>query len=196
MSNIVIDRLTKVYGDNAVLKDFSVAFAEGETTCLMGKSGWGKTTLFNILMGFEEADSGQICGMPRKKSAVFQEDRLCEEFVALSNIKMVTGKNKSDAEIQAHLCELGLKDDLHKPLYEYSGGMKRRVAVARAVLFDGDVIFMDEPFKGLDADTKKLTMDYVLRHTKGKTLVVITHDIDECAYLGGNLIEVEKYNGV
>ena len=192
MSHIVIEDLTKIYGENAVLNKFCATFNEGETTCLMGRSGWGKTTLFNILMGFERADSGKISGMPAKKSAVFQEDRLCEEFAALSNIKMVTGKAKSDSEILAHLEELGLKDDLQKPLCEYSGGMKRRVAIARAVLFDADVIFMDEPFKGLDADTKKLTMDYVMRHTKGKTLVVITHDTDECAYLGGTLIEVEK----
>ena len=73
MSNIVIDRLTKVYGDNAVLKDFSVAFAEGETTCLMGKSGWGKTTLFNILMGFEKADSGQFAVCPAKKAPFFRK---------------------------------------------------------------------------------------------------------------------------
>ena len=196
MMDIKLENLNKKYGENTVLSNFCAEFKQGEITCLMGPSGWGKTTLFNILMGFETADSGHIAGMPKQKSAVFQEDRLCEEFSALSNIRLVTGKRVEDAVILQHLTELGLQEDLAKPLGEFSGGMKRRVAVARSVLFDADIYLMDEPFKGLDAATKTVTMDYVKKHTKGKTLVVITHDEDECAYLGGSLIKVEKYNGI
>ena len=192
MKDIILKNITKKYGEKTVLDHFSCVFRGGETTCIMGQSGCGKSTLLNILMGFEPADGGEILNMPKKLSAVFQENRLCEEFSAMANIRMVTGKTRSEAEIRKHLTLLGLEESLHKPVRAFSGGMKRRTAIARAVLFESELLFMDEPFKGLDADTKEQVMQYVMEYTKGKTLVVVTHDEEECKTLGGALIRMKE----
>lgn len=193
MNDIVIEALCKSYGDKKVLENFSAVIKRGETTCIMGQSGCGKTTLLNILMGLEKADSGRLSGLPENMSAVFQEDRLCEEFSALANIKLVTGKNIADTEITRQLELLGIAaKDINKPVGEYSGGMKRRVAIARALLYPSDIIFLDEPFKGLDAATKQLVINYLKSITKGKTLVIVTHDTEESKKLGGIIIEFKN----
>lgn len=200
MRDMIVRNLNKAFGEKQVLKDFSAVFKAGEITTVMGSSGCGKTTLLNLLMGFLSPDSGEISGVPDRKSAVFQEDRLCEAFHAVANIRMVMGEpaGRTDRkalqeEIEGHLRSLGIEEDsFYKPVREFSGGMKRRVAIARAVLFDGDVLFLDEPFKGLDADTKKLAISYVKEHTKGKTVVFVTHDREEAAQMGGSLIRMDR----
>ncbi len=164
MSDIKISNLNKSFGDKTVLRNLRAVFPCGRITCIMGSSGCGKTTLLNILMGLMSADSGEITGIPGRVSAVFQEDRLCEGFTAVSNIRAVTGKNVPIAEIEKHLTDLGLADSMYKPVIKLSGGMKRRVAIARAILYDPELIILDEAFKGLDAATKKLAMDYLLKH--------------------------------
>jgi len=154
----------------------------------MGPSGCGKTTLLNILIGFIQKDSGEISDIPAKKSAVFQEDRLCESFNAVSNVRLVCKKNISNDEIRQNLGEIGLSESLDRPVSELSGGMRRRVAIVRAVLADADIIFMDEPFKGLDDTTKAGVIEYVLCKTRGKTVIIVTHSMDEARALGGDII--------
>ena len=90
----------------------------------------------------------------------------------------------------ALLVELGLGDALQKPVRELSGGMQRRVAIARSLLCLADLFVMDEPFKGLDEDTRRQVMDTVLARTGGKTLLVVTHDPEEAAYLGGRIVRM------
>ena len=180
MSNIVIEHLSKSFGDKNVLKELSETLPIGKTTVIMGESGCGKTTLINIMMGLEKADSGKISGIPERISAVFQEDCLCEDFSATSNIRAVTGKKLSRKEISESLKKLGLKnEDLSCPVRDLSGGMKRRVAIARAILADSELIIMDEPFKGLDEETRKNVVDFVLQETKGRSLLIITHSPEE-----------------
>ncbi len=186
--DIVISELSKSYGENIVLDGFSAVISENKMTFIMGPSGCGKTTLINILMGLVSEDKGTITGVPTHKSVVFQEDRLCESFNAVSNVRLVCDKKIKDEEIYTHLDQIGLKDDLAKPVIELSGGMRRRVAVVRAILAKSDIIFMDEPFKGLDDKTKVKTMQYVVDNTKNKTVIIVTHDIDEADYLGGEII--------
>ncbi|MGI6123050.1 MAG: ATP-binding cassette domain-containing protein [Acetivibrionales bacterium] len=186
--SIVISELSKSFGENIVLNKFSANIPENKTTFIMGPSGCGKTTLINILMGLMREDSGAVTGLPTNKSAVFQEDRLCESFNAVSNVRLVCEKKIKDEEIYSHLAEIGLRDDLAKPVIELSGGMRRRVAVVRAILAKSDIIFMDEPFKGLDDNTKEKTMQYVADNTKNKTVIIVTHDIDEAKAIGGEII--------
>ena len=90
----------------------------------------------------------------------------------------------------ALLTDLGLGDALTKPVRELSGGMQRRVAIARSLLMPADLYLMDEPFKGLDEDTRRTVMDLVLDRTRGKTLLAITHDPEEASYLGGRVIRM------
>ena len=187
--DIVISDLVKSFGDNLVLDRFSAEIKKGAVTCLMGPSGCGKTTLINILMGLLEADSGTVTGVPQLKSAVFQEDRLCESFNAVSNVALVCGKKADKGEIKAQLECIGI-DDFVKPVGEFSGGMKRRVAVVRAIMAESDILFLDEPFKGLDEDTKRETMQYVKDNIGGRTVILVTHNIDEVEELGGTLIRM------
>lgn len=148
----------------------------------MGASGVGKTTLIKIIMGLEQADEGKIIGINDKKiSAVFQEDSLCENLSVLLNLKLVC-ENISDSEIEKYLELLELKDCLHKRIKELSGGMKRRVAILRALLYDFDLLIMDEPFKGLDKETKSKVMDFVISNLENKSVIIITHDIDDMLY--------------
>ena len=185
---IELRHVTKSYGEKQVLKDFSHRFPEGELTCIMGPSGCGKTTLLSLLLGLESPDSGEILGMEgRKKSAVFQENRLCENTGAISNIRLVNPQiTKTQAEEM--LEALGLSQSAKQPVRTLSGGMKRRVAILRALAAEYDVLLLDEPFKGLDQDTKALVMKYFLGKTKGKTVILVTHDPQEPEQLGGGLL--------
>ncbi len=188
MQDITVSNINKKFGNQTVFSGFSATFPAQQLTCLMGSSGCGKTTLLNMLMGFLKPDSGQIHGTSLKKSAVFQEDRLCEDFGALANIRLVCDIKYNLQEIVAHLTQIGLADSLSKPVKEYSGGMKRRLAIVRAILAPYDLLFLDEPFKGLDEETKQITIAYVKQFTQGKTVIMVTHSTEEATALGGQVL--------
>lgn len=175
MKDLVLEHVEKRYGDKVVLRDFSARFPGGECTCIMGPSGCGKTTLLRLILGLETPDGGQILGRSFPMAAVFQENRLFEDFSALSNVTAVCPKERRP-EAARHLMALGLGESLHAPVRTLSGGMKRRVAVARAVLAPGEVLVLDEPFTGLDRDTKAAVLAYLKDHTQGRTLLLVTHD--------------------
>lgn len=183
---IKIDELNKSFGDTAVFKEFSAEFEDGSVTCIMGSSGIGKTTLLRILMGLEDYDNGRITGIENKTmAAVFQEDRLCENLTVSANIRMTGGKDEkgiSEQEVVKYLEIIGMKDMAGKQVSELSGGMKRRVAILRAVLADRDIVFFDEPLKGLDQETEKKVMDTVVPLLNGKTVLWVTHREGEAAY--------------
>ena len=178
MTDLVLKSVCKRFGETVVLREFSAVFPAGTCTCVTGPSGCGKTTLLRLILGLEEADSGAVIGRPERVSAVFQENRLFEAFSAVSNVLAVCSQ-RDKRVVEAHLTELGLGDSLDKPVWTLSGGMKRRVAVARAVLAPGELIVLDEPFTGLDRDTKAVVLAYLKRHTKGRTLILVTHDPEE-----------------
>lgn len=180
---IEIRHVSKSYGGRSVLVQFSAVLPDHQTTVIMGPSGCGKTTLLRLLMGLERPDEGQIVGLPDKISAVFQEERLCSPFSALANVRLVTGQTVSRQTIVQHLVEIGLSGSIQQPVRTLSGGQQRRVSIVRALLADSDLIVLDEPFKGLDPDTKSSVLSYVQAKAKGKTLLVVTHDAAEAAAL-------------
>lgn len=191
MSNIIeVKRISKSYNDLKVLSDLSLSFEKGSVTCIRGSSGCGKTTLLRIIAGLELPDSGSVEKGSASLSFVFQEDRLSENYSAVRNIRLVTGKKMHKEDIIRHLLEVGIDDHSVKPVRDFSGGMKRRVAIARAICYDADILLMDEPFKGLDPELKTEVMDYVKRHSVGKTVIYVTHDPQEAEYMGGNVIEL------
>ena len=184
-----VENIYKLFGDKKVLSNFTADFPQGEITCVMGPSGSGKTTLINILMGTVKPTSGQVAGVPKQIAAVFQEDRLCETASAGANVKLVYPKG----DIAENLAAVGLcGEDITKPASELSGGMRRRVALVRAVMSKGETLFLDEPFKGLDDETRAAAVEYLLENLAGRTAVVITHDPKDVAALKANLITLES----
>ena len=180
-----IQHLCKSFDGKMVLDHVSLTLESGGTACLMAPSGRGKTTLLRCIAGLETPDSGQITDLPERIAYVFQEDRLCDGFSAVDNIRLVTGKALGEGEIRRHLEELGLAGSLDQPVRELSGGMRRRVVISRAVCFGADLLLLDEPFKGLDDDARQQTADYILRHRGAAAILCVTHDREDAAALGG-----------
>ncbi|MBE6692574.1 MAG: ABC transporter ATP-binding protein [Ruminococcaceae bacterium] len=189
--SMVLKSVYKSFGEKAVIKDFSHTFKQGDRVCVMGKSGCGKTTLLNLMLGILTPDTGEISGRPKNVSAVFQEDRLCEAFTPVGNILAVAGKGADLNKIRALLAALGLSKSENTPVSELSGGMKRRVAIARALMVESDLVILDEPFKGLDDDLRESVIKTILSYTSGKTLVVATHDIRDAQLLGAEIINID-----
>ena len=173
--------ISKSYNGERVLENVSLSVGRGDTLMLYAASGSGKTTLLRIIMGLEKPDSGELHGVPKRISAVFQEDRLPEEFTAVKCVKMTCGADK--AEILRHLAEVGLSGLGSKRVKELSGGMKRRVAIVRALMHSSDMLILDEPFNGMDAETKALVIEYIKRHRSGRTLIFVSHSSEDAALL-------------
>lgn len=171
--------ITKHYGGKCVLDHVRVDIAEGKVNLISGPSGVGKTTLSRILLGLED-NEGQPARLEGRLSAVFQEDRLIESFTAKENIRLVS--DKSDEEISMLLSLLGLPEN--QCVREFSGGMRRRCAIARALFAPSDVILFDEPFTGLDEGTEKSVIEVMGKYIKGKTVILITHSRQAALELG------------
>lgn len=193
-ADIVISNLSKSFGEKEVLKDLSITFPSGRITCLNGPSGCGKTTLFRIICGLIEPDSGTVKGINAdgRIGYVFQEDRLCGDFSVIDNIALVCANTCSRSKIMEHLAALGLESEADSKVSELSGGMKRRVAIARAICYDAPLILLDEPFTGLDVELKDSVIEYVKRETIGRTVILITHDRQEAETMGEYVNEIKN----
>lgn len=191
--SIIITDLCKTFDDNEVLKNVNITLKDNSIYCLMGSSGIGKTTLLRILIGLERADSGSVSGIDTKSiSCMFQEDRLIHDLSAIDNVRIVLrGKNNRD-EISNNLLSILPDDSLDMPVSSLSGGMKRRVALARALSYPGKLIILDEPFTGLDKDTKLNVIDYILKMRNNRTLLITTHGTDDANLLGAEIIKLNK----
>lgn len=179
--DILMEKINKSYGDKEVLRDFTTKFEEGTVTFIRGESGIGKTSIIRILMGLEGYQSGSISGLEGKEiSVVFQDDCLCDKLSLDKNLSMVIdGQQVKEQYLDRLLGIFGLEDYRHKRVAELSGGMKRRLAILRAILYPHNLMIMDEPFKGLDEENKKLVMGQVGKSLVGKTAIIVTHDKTE-----------------
>ncbi len=187
MEDIQIKNVTKSFGENLVIDRFSAVLRAGNLYRLTAPSGAGKTTLLRMLCGLEKPDSGEISGVPEKIGVVFQEDRLINSLSTLENLALVIPGKADPALIRTHLAELGLADCAEMLPEELSGGMKRRTAIIRAVMYPCSLLLLDEPFTGLDDAARSLTADYLLRHLEGRTCVISSHisdpKLDACSEL-------------
>ena len=143
---IIINSLTVQYDDNKVIDDFSYTIEPGRCYAVMGASGIGKTSLINAIMGLIPYAGTISCDEDFKISAVFQEDRLCEGMSASRNIKIVCDSKEQISRIPGLMSDFGLSDCVSRKVRNLSGGMKRRVAIIRALLSSHDLLIMDEPF--------------------------------------------------
>ncbi len=169
-----VENLCKSYNGRLVLENVTFTAGPG-VTCVMAPSGAGKTTLLRILMGLERPDSGSFTGNVRW-AAVFQEDRLLEHLDAMENLRFVLGSALDESAANVLLTELGLGDTAGKPVREFSGGMKRRLALARALLAPSDALALDEPFTGLDEENRAWCQALIRRMAPGKPVLLVTHD--------------------
>lgn len=184
-----IKNLCKAYGDLPVLENVSFTVGVG-ATALWGPSGVGKTTLLRILLGLEKPDSGELMGTAVRWSAVFQEDRLLEGLDAAGNLRFALGPAYDTRAAEAMLEELGLADVGSKPVGAWSGGMKRRLALARALLAPSEAIALDEPFTGLDDENRQRAIRAIRRVAETKPVLLVTHDRTELNLLRANIVNL------
>lgn len=183
---IKIRGLNKSFGAQQVLKNVNVQLDERGIYCLMGPSGMGKTTLLRILLGLEQADAGAVEGIrPGEISAMFQEDRLLPVLSPVDNVALVCSRKVGKAAIRKNLLAILPEACMEQPVAELSGGMKRRVALARAVHYPSKLLLLDEPFTGLDQGTKKEVISYLLKMRGDRILLAATHGEEDAALLNG-----------
>ena len=189
-------------GSVQALKNVTLNLRPGELMSVLGPSGCGKTTLLNIVAGFLAPTEGKIelngnhvTGPSAERGMVFQQGALFEWMSVRDNVGFgprMKGANKAETREKVdHLLDVvGLGDFKEKAVYELSGGMQQRVALARCLANDPDVILMDEPLGALDALTREKMQSLVLKLWKetGKTIILITHSVEEALLLGERLL--------
>lgn len=207
MSDLVINDISMLFelpkgGSVQALKNVSLDIKSGELMSVLGPSGCGKTTLLNIIAGFLVPTSGKIIlndkdvvGPSPERGMVFQQGALFEWMSVRDNVSFgpdVKGvsRKESSKNVEHLLNVVGLGDFKEKMVYELSGGMQQRVALARCLANEPDVILMDEPLGALDALTREKMQSLVLDLWKetGKTIILITHSVEEALLLGERLL--------
>ena len=171
---LTIRDLSISYPKKTVLDHVSYSFADGQITAITGTSGIGKTTLLRVISGLLSPTDGAIESSYQRIAYIFQEPRLFPWMTALENVTEVC----KDPEKAKHFLSALLPDtEAHdKYPHELSGGMKQRVSIARALSYDPDLLLMDEPFKGLDSETREQVTALLFKEIQGKTAILVTHD--------------------
>jgi taurine transport system ATP-binding protein len=206
MSNLVSDKLNMIFKSPKgeivhALKDISFTLKKGELLTVLGPSGCGKTTLLNIIAGFLRPTDGKIIlgekeinGPGVDRGMVFQQGALFEWLTVSENVNFglrMRKENKIETEkkVEEWLDIVGLQGFGNTPTYQLSGGMQQRVALARCLINNPDLILMDEPLGALDALTREKMQSLVLKIWKetGKTIILITHSVEEALQLGERL---------
>lgn len=185
-----VKNLYKSFDGTVVLNDFSYKFDRG-VYVLSEPSGAGKTTLLRILCGLEVADSGTVSKSPQAKTVMmFQEDRLLENLSVRANIMLAIQAHSQEQKQNAReriteaLCAVGLEGTENKPVFELSGGQKRRVALLRTLFAGADILLFDEPLKGLDEALKQQVIGFVKPFVESKVVIWVTHTPEEVKLLG------------
>ncbi len=175
-----------------VFEDLNLTVPDTGITAVIAPSGVGKTTLLRLIAGLETPDFGEIkggAGEGRRVSCVFQEQRLLPWYTAFENIKVAV--NRRDSEISAFLNEFGITSELSKKRpSELSGGQRQRVCLARALLFESDVLLLDEPFTGLDTDNRLIALKKIKEYALAKPVVLVSH-ISEDVAVADKVIEIK-----
>ena len=195
------ENIYKSYDGEPILDNVTVRLEKGELVSLLGESGIGKTTLFNIMSGLENPESGKVSldgndvtGIPGKISYMQQKDLLLPFLTIIDNVSIplrIKGVSKSEARRTAteYIQEFGLDGAEHKYPVQLSGGMRQRAAFLRSYLYSDNVMLLDEPFSALDSITKSAMHNWYRKVSDlhGTTTFFITHDIDEAVFLANKI---------
>ncbi len=206
---LTIRGVHKQFSDLVALKSVDLDVAEGEFVCVVGPSGCGKTTLLRIVAGLEEADLGDVAidgkhvkGPGADRGFVFQSDCLLPWRTVMSNALVgleINGQRNAATRLhtQSLLKLVGLEGFENYYPWQLSGGMRQRVNLARALAINPDVLLMDEPFSALDAQTREIMQTEMLRiwNAGRKTVMFITHQIDEAVYLADRVVVLGRRPG-
>lgn len=199
---INFQNVTKQYNHTTVIDNLSFTLNKGEVLVLLGPSGCGKTTVLNMAAGITRPDNGHVEINCKQLGYVFQEPRLIPWKTALENVLFVCPKNqrKQFYEKAVDMLEsVGLGNYLNYYPNQLSGGMKQRVSIARAFVFNPELIFMDEPFSALDISNKKeIQKDVIslLKH-QNSSMLYVTHDIEEAIHIADKIFIFSKdYCGI
>ena len=174
------------YGEKRVLDGFTADFGPG-ITCIVGPSGFGKTTLLHTIAGLVKPESGQIVDGPARAALMFQDDRLFPWMSALQNVAVVCG---DEARARQALDAVELADEADSRPETLSGGMRRRVALARALAYGGDMLLLDEPFKGMDLPLIERLVPLI--RACSVPVLCATHGPEEQALLGGDVLALDR----
>lgn len=178
------------YGDKPLCESLNFSLGPSSCLCLQAPSGAGKTTLLHTVAQLQRPLGGTIENTARKRSMVFQDTRLVEDLDALDNILLFASPDLVRDEVRSLACELLPEDVLSRPVRELSGGQRRRVELARAFAVPGELVLLDEPFGGLDAQAHSCALAFVKRHGAGRIVVFATHDADDAQALGAQILEL------
>ena len=181
---IELKHIALSYESQSVLVDQDMYILPGQSAALMGPSGCGKTSLLRLIAGLEKPSAGTISIHTDRIACLFQEPRLLPWLTAEENVNTVLSDHAATLPDARKLLEaVGLKEAAKKYPQELSGGMQQRVSLARALAYNGDILLLDEPLKGLDARTKADMICLIQTLRPEKTLLLATHDPEEAAAL-------------
>lgn len=183
---IQLNNLCKRYSDKVIFENYTRTFDFDGILLIQGKSGLGKTTLMRIIAGLEKADKGEIIKSAEKVSFMFQEDRLIPFVTVLKNLTAVCSEEKA----LKYLKLMGLENEKDNSPLALSGGMRRRVALARALCFDSELVILDEPFKGLDEALKTEICQIIKEESKKRAFIIVSHDSEDAQILNAEIIEL------
>ena len=177
-----IENLTVSHRDGVVFNNFNLEILDGQITSILGASGAGKTTLLNAVLESAKKQNLTV-------SYAFQEPRLISHLSVLENLKLI---GYEETEILNALKKVGLESKINAYPNHLSGGEKQRVNFARAFLFDSSVILLDEPFSSLDVKLKISLINLLVSEKQGKTIIFVTHEIDEALMLSNKIVLIEN----
>lgn len=184
---VKLDHVSFSYDGAPVLTDVSLTLPRDGAVCLFGPSGCGKTTLLRLIAGLETPTGGTVQCDAQRIAMVFQENRLVPWLTVRENLLLVT--DDTDA-VDMALIAVSLQEAADQRPDELSGGMQRRVALARALAFGGDLLILDEPFNGLDDALKSAVASALSERFAGCPIVLVTHSLDEAKLFDASVVNL------
>lgn len=213
MSKVIISNVSKIFESKGTLfkslENINLKVNDGEFLCILGPSGCGKSTILRLIAGLDNPSIGEvimdnevITGPDHKRGMVFQEYSLFPWRTVIENVAFPLEMKGVPEEERNKIAEdylkiVGLSNFKDSKPHELSGGMKQRVAIVRSLAGDPEVLLMDEPFGALDIQTRNQLQRDLLKiwEDKGKTIIFVTHDIDEAIFLGDRVVLMSKSLG-